>query len=299
MPALLATCFALFHTHCISLRRSPFPAPFRYELRELPLSLMIRLTAREAWAERAVGGGGGGVCCRDEGLASLHAFMLPAVMDVCPELFCPEQRGNTWDGNDYGDAVDATAIVDAPSGKFVSGQEITPHPLDKAFVRRATGAVVAAPGGAVDVLRALLACPVPALLSTAEDVLKGVLPKVAGPDFPRRSSVASLCCDVWMRLYNAHPHGQAMERWTLNALLQTDAEAPLPRAVTYETMCREPVLVFRCRGEALSCPYLLRILLRVLRSLLLASERTIDQAVLAKNSRWEMVCASARRRNDK
>ncbi|CBJ32772.1 expressed unknown protein [Ectocarpus siliculosus] len=233
---------------------------------------MIRLTAREAWAERAVdGGGGGGGGCRDEGLASLHAFMLPAVMDVCPELFCPEQRGNSCDDNHYGDAVDGTAVVEAPSGSFVSGQEITPHPLDKAFVRRATGAVVAAPGGAVDVLRALLACPVPALLSTAEDVLKGVLPKVAGPDFPRRSSVASLCCNVWMRLYDAHPHGQAMETWTLNALLQTDAEAPLPRAVTYETMCREPVLVFRCRGEA----------------------------VLAKNSRWEMVCASARRRNDK
>ena len=35
--------------------------------------------------------------------------------------------------------------------------------------------------------------------------------------------------------------------------------------------------------QALSCPYLLRILLRVLRSLLLASERTIDQAVAAKN----------------
>jgi len=37
--------------------------------------------------------------------------------------------------------------------------------------------------------------------------------------------------------------------------------------------------------QALSCPDLLKILLRVLRSLLLASERTIDQAVAAKNVR--------------
>lgn len=55
--------------------------------------------------------------------------------------------------------------------------------------------------------------------------------QVAGSDFPRRSSVASLCRNVWMRLYGENPDGgqQAMETWTLNALLQADSEAPLPR----------------------------------------------------------------------
>lgn len=36
MPALLATCFALYYTHCISQRRSPFPGPFRYDRRTVP-----------------------------------------------------------------------------------------------------------------------------------------------------------------------------------------------------------------------------------------------------------------------
>lgn len=37
---------------------------------------------------------------------------------------------------------------------------------------------MAAPGAAADVLRALLACPVSALLSKGEEALKAVLPKV-------------------------------------------------------------------------------------------------------------------------
>ncbi|CAM9950368.1 unnamed protein product, partial [Scytosiphon promiscuus] len=277
MPALLATCFALYYTHCISQRRSPFPGPFRYELRELPLSRMLRLTAQGAWT-----GSSSGSCC-DEGMASVHSFMLPAVMDVCPELFCPEQRAV----NDSA-VTAATTTISAITGDAVSGaadgqKEETRHVLDKAFVQRATIALVAAPYAAADVMRALLSCPVPVLLSAGEEALKGMLPKVSGPSFPRRDSVASLCRKVWMRLYGVHPHGQAMETWTLNALLQADSDAPVPRAVTYETMCREPVLVFRCRTEALSCPYLLQILLKILRSLLLASERAIDQAVAAKN----------------
>lgn len=48
--------------------------------------------------------------------------------------------------------------------------------------------------------------------------------KVAGDYFPRRSTVASLCTAAWMRLYGVHSNAQAMEAWTLNALLQGDAD---------------------------------------------------------------------------
>ncbi|CAM9693952.1 unnamed protein product, partial [Laminaria digitata] len=209
--------------------------------------------------------------------------MVPAVMDVCPELFCPEHRG-AGPGPE-----ESSALV----------QEIRGVPIATAFLRRAAGALRSAPSMATDVLRELLACPAGVLLSAGEEALKGMLPKIAGEYFPRQSTVASLCSSVWMRLYELHPNGQAMETWTLNALLQGDSDAALSRNVTYETMCREPVLIFRCRPEALSCPYLLRILLRVLRSLLLASERTIDQAVVAKERRWEMVSVSARRKKEK
>lgn len=59
--------------------------------------------------------------------------------------------------------------------------------LDGGFVRRAMGAVVAAPGAAADVLRALLACPASVLLSRGEEALKAVLPKVS-------SEFIGVCC---------------------------------------------------------------------------------------------------------
>lgn len=72
IPALLATCFALYYTHCIGQRNSPFPGPFRYDVRELPLTRMLRLTAEAAW-----GGMVHGLCCRDQGLvASLPKLLL-------------------------------------------------------------------------------------------------------------------------------------------------------------------------------------------------------------------------------
>lgn len=43
------------------------------------------------------------------------------------------------------------------------------------------GAVVAVPGAAAGVLRALLACPASVLLSEGEEALKAVLPKVFLP----------------------------------------------------------------------------------------------------------------------
>ena len=53
--------------------------------------------------------------------------------------------------------------------------------------------------------------------------------QISGEYFPRQTTVASLCSSVWMRLYELHPNGQAMETWTLNALLQGDSDAALSR----------------------------------------------------------------------
>lgn len=50
MPAVLAACFALHHAHCVAKRNSPFPGPFRYEARELPLTRMLTVTAAAAGA---------------------------------------------------------------------------------------------------------------------------------------------------------------------------------------------------------------------------------------------------------
>lgn len=47
-------------------------------------------------------------------MASLHAFLVPAVMDVCPELFCPEQR----------DSV----LVEEQPRQFLGGQGCTGGP---------------------------------------------------------------------------------------------------------------------------------------------------------------------------
>lgn len=57
------------------------------------------------------------------------------------------------------------------------------------------------------------------------------------------------------------------------------------------SVCLSSLRPFVLFCQALSCPYLLEILLRVLRSLLLASERTIDQAVMAKNVSKKHMCA--------
>lgn len=50
-------------------------------------------------------------------MAILHAFMLPAVMDVCPELFRPEQRR----GIDMTDSVPSAGITRAETS---DGKEV-------------------------------------------------------------------------------------------------------------------------------------------------------------------------------
>lgn len=59
MPALLATCFVLYYSHCIAKRNSPFPGPFRYNMRELPLGRMLRFTAAAAAVAGSTTGRGG------------------------------------------------------------------------------------------------------------------------------------------------------------------------------------------------------------------------------------------------
>lgn len=80
IPALLATCFALYYTHCIGQRNSPFPGPFRYDVRELPLTRMLRLTAEAAWG--GMGHGDRGLFCRDQGLV---AYPSQPIVAFCEE----------------------------------------------------------------------------------------------------------------------------------------------------------------------------------------------------------------------
>lgn len=69
----------------------------------------------------------------------MYAFMVPAVMDVCPELFCPEERGlengtaaessnknDTTDDGSNNDTVDgggnnADSSADADLGNSAGG----------------------------------------------------------------------------------------------------------------------------------------------------------------------------------
>lgn len=123
-------------------------------------------------------------------LHNLHAFLLTAVMDACPELFCPEGRISPALTTSAATAVlgfglgsrtrGAAPILSGSNGAVVvRGLSAgAPGAEQCAWIRRAVGALPTAPSAAIDLLRGLLTCDTWTLLSVGELALKEALPKV-------------------------------------------------------------------------------------------------------------------------